>query len=70
MEEINKQTASRLRRISANLFLDSFEREKLLIIYNNSNKNLRDYCVSVIEKESESRNFSERRRTRMKIRNS
>ena len=70
MEEINKQTASRLRRISENLFLDNFEKEKLLAIYNNSNKNMRDWYVAIIEKESESRDFTARRLTRMKIRNS
>lgn len=67
---MNVNTEAKLRRIAVNLFLDFHEREKLVQMYENGNKNMRDHIVDVVEKQSETRNFEERRRLRQIIRDS
>lgn len=64
------EAESRLRRIMNNLFLENWEKDKLVKMYDNTDPVKRDYILNEIEHESESRNFEVRRRLRQIIRDS
>ena len=67
---MNIYTEAKLRRIAINLYLDNYEKEKLLEMYNNCNPNSRDRIIDEVEEHSQVRNWEERRRLRQIIRDS
>jgi hypothetical protein len=64
------EVEGRLRRIAHNLFLENFEKEKFLKMYELSDPMKRDYMLLEIEQESQSKDYEKRRRLRQIIRDS